>query len=180
MRTSQVRGTVLAWLVGVFALAGCGGPAPELKFTPHEKTVGLIDVARAPVQSILDEKFGSPAKPALWKELPLDFGEASNEAGLAKVEGWRIHKGRDLYMVHCVHCHGTTGDGAGPTARFLNPRPRDYRQGVFKFTSTFGGMRPSRADLVQVLDEGFPGHPCHRSCCWGRSRLACLSTTFAG
>jgi mono/diheme cytochrome c family protein len=157
MRIAGVQWTVFACLVGVLALAGCGGPALELKFTPHEKTVGLIEVARSPIQSILDEKFGSPAKPAVWKELPIDFGEASSDKSAAKAEGWRIHKGRDLYMVHCVHCHGTTGDGLGPTARFLNPRPRDYRQGVFKFTSTHGGMRPSRLDLIKVLDEGIPG-----------------------
>ena len=34
---------------------------------------------------------------------------------------------RGLYRQHCAHCHGVTGDGAGATAAFLNPYPRDYR-----------------------------------------------------
>src|SRR5579871_3796418 len=50
--------------------------------------------------------------------------------------GWKLQEGRNLYMRHCLHCHGVSGDGDGPTAQYLNPRPRDYRQGVFKFTST--------------------------------------------
>ena len=48
----------------------------------------------------------------------------------------RAEGGYALYRKHCLHCHGVSGDGAGPTAAFLWPRPRDYRRGVYKFTST--------------------------------------------
>ncbi len=44
--------------------------------------------------------------------------------------------GYALYRRHCLHCHGVSGAGDGPTAPFLYPRPRDYRKGLFKFTST--------------------------------------------
>jgi hypothetical protein len=44
--------------------------------------------------------------------------------------------GYSLYRLHCLHCHGVSGAGDGPTAPFLYPRPRDYRKGLFKFTST--------------------------------------------
>ena len=64
---------------------------------------------------------------------------------------------RGLYRLHCAHCHGITGDGGGPTAPFLNPYPRDYRQGVFKFKSTFAGAKPTRDDLKRVLHEGVAG-----------------------
>jgi mono/diheme cytochrome c family protein len=60
-------------------------------------------------------------------------------------------------MQHCLHCHGVSGDGNGPTARFLNPRPRDYRQGVFKFKSTQAPMKPSHSDLVRIMKDGIPG-----------------------
>ncbi len=33
------------------------------------------------------------------------------------------------------------GDGNGPTAQYLNPRPRDYRLGLFKFTTTLSSER---------------------------------------
>ena len=68
-----------------------------------------------------------------------------------------LQHGRGLYMRHCSHCHGTSGDGAGPTAEYLTPRPRDYRPGKFKFTSTKSLMRPARHDLHRVLKNGIPG-----------------------
>jgi mono/diheme cytochrome c family protein len=68
-----------------------------------------------------------------------------------------LQAGRGLYMRHCSHCHGTSGDGNGPTAQYLNPRPRDYRHGVFKFTSTNDMSRASRKDLERILKYGIPG-----------------------
>lgn len=62
----------------------------------------------------------------------------------------------ELYRQHCLHCHGSEGGGDGPTARFLNPLPRDYRHGTFKFTAV-GKSVPRRADLFRVLDEGVTG-----------------------
>ena len=66
-------------------------------------------------------------------------------------------------MVECSTCDivrtvtGTSGDGAGPTAEYLNPRPRDYRLGKFKFTSTDFQSKVSRDDLGRVLKNGIPG-----------------------
>ncbi len=71
--------------------------------------------------------------------------------------GHVLQHGRTLYHRHCVHCHGVSGDGNGPTAPYLTPRPRDYRHGVFKFTSTDGQAKASRADLRRILENGIPG-----------------------
>ncbi|MEO2019237.1 MAG: cytochrome c [Fuerstiella sp.] len=68
-----------------------------------------------------------------------------------------LQHGRGLYMRHCSHCHGTSGDGNGPTAQYLVPRPRDYRQGIFKFTSTNDLSKISRDDIHRVLSNGIPG-----------------------
>ena len=65
--------------------------------------------------------------------------------------------GRLLYAEHCQHCHGVAGDGQGPTAPYLNVRPRDYRRGVFKFTSTKVDMKAQRSDLSRVVEDGIPG-----------------------
>jgi mono/diheme cytochrome c family protein len=62
----------------------------------------------------------------------------------------------ELYRQHCLHCHGPEGGGNGPTAPFLNPRPRDYRLGTFKFTAVGKGA-PRREDLFRILDEGVTG-----------------------
>ncbi|MCA8996266.1 MAG: cytochrome c, partial [Planctomycetaceae bacterium] len=66
-------------------------------------------------------------------------------------------RGRHLYGEHCQHCHGVAGDGAGPTARYLNPRPRDYRKGIFKFTTTQASERICRDDLSRIIEDGIPG-----------------------
>jgi cytochrome c oxidase cbb3-type subunit III len=37
-----------------------------------------------------------------------------------------IAKGGAFYMSNCATCHGTTGDGRGPRAYFINPKPRNF------------------------------------------------------
>jgi len=73
------------------------------------------------------------------------------------VIGHSLKEGRRLYMTHCLHCHGVSGDGNGPTAPYLNPRPRDYRLGLFKFTSTKQPDRARRDDLSRIIKLGIPG-----------------------
>jgi mono/diheme cytochrome c family protein len=62
-----------------------------------------------------------------------------------------------LYRRNCLHCHGVSGAGDGPTAPFLYPLPRDYRRGIFKFTSTPSGARPHRDDLRRTIKNGLHG-----------------------
>jgi cytochrome c oxidase cbb3-type subunit III len=35
-------------------------------------------------------------------------------------------KGGAFYMSNCATCHGNTGDGRGPRAYFINPKPRNF------------------------------------------------------
>ena len=68
----------------------------------------------------------------------------------------------EMYRQECLHCHGVEGGGDGPTSGseehpFLDPRPRDYRLGVFKFTAVKDKARPRREDLYHVLDQGVYG-----------------------
>jgi mono/diheme cytochrome c family protein len=66
--------------------------------------------------------------------------------------------GYALYRRHCLHCHGVQGAADGPTAEFLYPLPRDYRRGVFKFTSTNPtNAKPTRADLKKTVLYGVHG-----------------------
>ena len=98
------------------------------------------------------------------------FNAETNHLGLASISGTPnagdrfvvgfgqdIQLGRVVYMKNCMHCHGVTGDGAGPTGKFLNPRPRDYRNGQFKFTSTRSGEKATRDDLHRIVQYGIPG-----------------------
>lgn len=60
----------------------------------------------------------------------------------------------ELYRLQCLHCHGNEGGADGPTARFLDPLPRDYRRGIFKYTALKDKARPRRVDLYNTLTEG--------------------------
>ena len=88
----------------------------------------------------------------------LDALQAAPAAGdQFVVAGQNLRHGRKLYARHCQHCHGVNGDGDGTTAQYLNPRPRDYRLGIFKFTSTNKDTKASREDLKRIVSQGIPG-----------------------
>jgi len=65
--------------------------------------------------------------------------------------------GQTAFVNRCSGCHGVQGDGKGPSAKMLNPRPRDFTKGIFKFKTTPIGEMPSDEDLLKVINEGVPG-----------------------
>lgn len=88
----------------------------------------------------------------------LDADEFQEQAAAAFLDWYpTLRESAELYRVQCVHCHGAEGGGDGPTAEFLNPLPRDYRRGVFKFTSQKDKATPSRRDLHEILARGVTG-----------------------
>src|SRR5262249_20091674 len=62
-----------------------------------------------------------------------------------------------LFRKHCQQCHGLPGDGRGPTGLWINPFPRDFRRGVFKFVSTGEWGKPRHSDLLRTITEGLKG-----------------------
>jgi mono/diheme cytochrome c family protein len=107
--------------------------------------------------------FGTPDEPFLFPEVQWNPDEKKG-LDLRKIQlaaghfgGSADGKQRGLFRQHCAHCHGVSGDGAGPTAGFLNPFPRDYRQGAFKFKGTERNAKPTTEDLKRILQEGIPG-----------------------
>lgn len=110
---------------------------------PQAYRVGSFDVDTQTLKVVDTE--GNPASFTLTK------------GDRVEVIGDGLQRGRDLYLRHCVHCHGVSGDGNGPTAQYLTPKPRDYRKGVFKFTSTKPGIRASRDDLFRIVKLGVAG-----------------------
>ena len=69
----------------------------------------------------------------------------------------RLLLGAQVYARRCAACHGVTGDGNGAVAQYLQPKPRDYRRGIFKFTSTAYGAKPLKADLIRTVRRGVTG-----------------------
>jgi mono/diheme cytochrome c family protein len=171
------RTPLLATALGLLVLAcsGCYSPPAEFQFnwvymeiqqqklgTPKDPAQ-FSDGQRRNVAEILAAAFGTPQDP----QLPGGLSEA-NPLDLLDLYNLRMAAGpvgrdeltqepRGLYRQHCAHCHGVTGDGMGPTARFLNPYPRDYRPGMFKFKTTKLSQKPTKHDLLRTLKEGIPG-----------------------
>ncbi len=65
--------------------------------------------------------------------------------------------GRAVYEQHCAACHGLTGDGTGPAAVWLYPKPRHFNSGLFKIKSTPAGFLPTDEDLLKSVTRGMPG-----------------------
>lgn len=68
----------------------------------------------------------------------------------------RLPNGKRLYESACSACHGVYGDGKGPAANGLNPRPRDLTTGWYKFTSTQHGQMPMDEDIIKTISKGVP------------------------
>ena len=66
-------------------------------------------------------------------------------------------KGRGIYFQRCSMCHGLIGDGEGPAAKYLDPRPRDFTLGTFKFRTTQSGELPTNEDMFRTVSRGLPG-----------------------
>lgn len=169
-RSASLWQVALALSVVVLSTVGCGSPAARFRSnvakcvkTERENPDGgkmdgenLRDLA-----SVMAALFGTPDDP----QMP--FIEDPAQASVIDVNRLKVASGpvgsdeygnaRGLYREHCVHCHGITGDGAGPTAAFLNPYPRDFRLGLFKFKSTPKGSKPTHEDLKKTLMQGIPG-----------------------
>ncbi len=127
-------------------------PDPEVAFQPGQ----LQNLS-----NILSATFGTLDTPYVLQDSGIGMGKLVESDLLKMAAGpvWGDQQGKahGLYRKHCAHCHGVSGDGAGPTAAYLNPYPRDYRRGIFKFKSTPKGEKPTDSDLEKTLREGIPG-----------------------
>ena len=181
MQINYPRTRLLGAALGLLLLAssGCYSPPAEFQFNwvymAHEESkLPTVDVdsetneqlpgefsdeQRRNVAEIMTATFGTPQEPRMTG------AGATNYISEYKLRMAAGPVGRDeltqeprgLYRQHCAHCHGVTGDGMGPTARFLNPYPRDYRPGIFKFKMTEKSDKPKKEDLLRTLKEGIPG-----------------------
>lgn len=109
--------------------------------------VMLSETQRQPLERYLLESFGTPAVPVIrWEDL-----------GILGLTPDRLAEGSRLYRRQCMNCHGLSGDSRGPTGNWIYPHPRDFRRGAFKFITKPDSPRPSRADLLRVVETGIRG-----------------------
>jgi mono/diheme cytochrome c family protein len=152
MANDDLRGAGLVWTSGANADASAWTKGREPHEVPLDYEVSHYD----PTKSTLSVRVtpaiaGDQTKP---KEERLDPPQLGDKFTLL---GPMLTQGHKLYMTHCEHCHGVTGDGKGPTGSYFDIKPRDYRMGRFKFTSTKSNDRATRDDLVRTVRQGIPG-----------------------
>ncbi len=133
------------------------------------------------ITELLDDLFGppdSPRIPVIWNETAQNLVAQNLTMQDSATQGSTIQnkptreqspgsqrifdvdcdvKSAQWYRQDCSRCHGRTGDGFGPLAARYAPYPRDFRHGIFKFTSTDAGLKPLRADLLRTISRGIPG-----------------------
>jgi mono/diheme cytochrome c family protein len=108
---------------------------------------------------VINQMFGTPDDPKLPEVITSDDSLKSvvSMDNLKLAAGAPTADGHGLYRKHCADCHGITGNGRGPTAAIINPYPRDYRPGIFKFKTTERGSKPAREDLARSIRLGIAG-----------------------
>ncbi len=107
---------------------------------------------------IISVSFYLVASLILQIQLPQNaYGEASPDT---KHED--IKKGKRIYSVSCVLCHGSKGKGDGPASVFIgpysHPRPANFTMENFKFRTTESGELPTLKDLMRTISYGIPGY----------------------
>ena len=143
---------------------GCS-QSTVLEFTASSDLDEIPEKHQENISENLRRLFGTPVNPLQRVPDPEaeEVEETEEEEGEAQValidEVAREHlaHGARVYNARCAGCHGISGDGQGPAAEHLRPRPRDYRKGIFKFTSTDYGAKPARHDLVRTIRRGAKG-----------------------
>jgi len=158
-----------AWLFLLVVAAGCGGnesqfPTNRVYLRQQELAAKfeLTDRQRQDIAETLDHLFGTPDAPRVPRLDGVDVAQVlqldklQTAAGPVSSDQDGRHFG--LYRKHCAHCHGLSGDGAGPSAVFLDPYPRDFRRGIFKYKATPGPLAPpTDDDLMRAIRSGNPG-----------------------
>ena len=156
---------VVRWTAAVGGLLaavccwGCGeSDRVELTYVVRPEVAELEAEYRKPILEALRHYFGTPSRPRYRvPDLDAEVEEGKPYPLIERIGTDSLSRGRDVFQRRCAGCHGATGDGNGPAAPHLFPRPRDYRRGLFKFTSTPYGAKPRRVDLIRTIRFGAKG-----------------------
>jgi len=105
---------------------------------------GTVDFIRAafmePAARADPQRIGGPAREAtVDPAAPMSKGVVGNS-----------ERGGRFYAANCTACHGTNGDGQGPRARLISPKPRSFGDAAAR-------ARLSRPVLFAAIAAGKPG-----------------------
>lgn len=88
-------------------------------------------------------------KTRLQVEMAVVLAMLSGGVVLADGPTGNAESGEGIYRTNCLNCHGATGQGDGPVADSLTPRPADL-------TADMVQKKPEK-ELLKIIREGKPG-----------------------
>ena len=158
-RTSSLPQGALVWGTGILLLGVPYLLQPDRPRVEYDDfTRSEDDIPFAEQVAFVDEELELGVAEYLAQATEEWFAKDSSalrESGIVELE--RLDAGRTVYEQECSGCHGVEGDGGGPAAAYLEPRPRNFRIGKFKFTSTPTGAKPRREDILGIVTNGLAG-----------------------
>ncbi|MEM7515517.1 MAG: cytochrome c [Planctomycetota bacterium] len=121
---------------------------------PYDEDLASFDEYAAEEELELERTLEEHVAEAVAEYFAAD-SEQLRDSGM--IELGRLESGEKAFIAYCAGCHGPEGDGAGPAATHLHPRPRNFRKGMFKFISSNAGARPRREDIFSTITRGLVG-----------------------
>jgi mono/diheme cytochrome c family protein len=91
---------------------------------------------------------------AMIKDIPLQSPRLIPPLDIMKVgvsSPELVNKGHELFKANCTACHGDNGQGDGPSASMLNPKPRNFHS----LDNWKNGSKVTQ--MYKTLEEGIPG-----------------------
>jgi mono/diheme cytochrome c family protein len=110
-------------------------------FKPQEEPVRL-----PPMDSV----------PTKGRERIPPLKETAKLANPVEPTEWALRKGKELFGIYCVPCHGDSGKGDGPVGKKYVPTPADLRPGTH-------GAHHSDGELFVIISAGAGGMPAFRA-----------------
>ena len=116
----------------------------------------VVDYVRAAIMVPQTEISGTSAHAgrASTPGKPATGGGADMKQPMPKALKGNVAAGERFYLANCATCHGAKGDGKGPRAYFINPKPRNFQDPAF--TSAFNRPAIFAATSVGRLGTEMP------------------------
>ena len=121
----------------------------QLRTLPHSAAQASLIAEAGDLRSAIEAKDPAATVAQKARRLGADLLKAY-PVPLAPPKLPNPARGDELYRTSCAACHGAAGQGDGPLARSLNPRP-------VNFTDRSRAQERSVFALEQVIDQGLDG-----------------------
>ena len=123
-------------------LAACGPQQPQSSAPPVASEPAPPAVPQPPVATV------TPAAPGATAAPP-PAAAATTAAHAA---------GEKVFRTYCLTCHGAKGEGDGPAAVALNPKPANFATGAFKYDTNGNGIKGDVEDIKVIVHDGAAKH----------------------